>query len=302
MILTTMLGLTALGQVLLPGSGVPLERAKEEAGLIVVATVGKTGDRLAVPGRAFLLWAELKPSAVLKGEVTAEELNSHPLALKALGAERLPKTGDELVFFLRDFVITKVLPKTEAVLAAIKAPTVPRPPGPERGGPDHGLMLGGGNIGGGNLGGDIAPGAPARVIIPPEAPPSYRGTMIVPDPKAEGETLKLQNEFAAAMSRADPEPEERRAHFSWLDENECIRRYRVARLGWYGGVIGWKPRPDGGWLVTVAIRPWLYSMQLKTVLFDSVEETYEFVGGRVRLIGSNAAIPKPGNQVFPGIL
>jgi hypothetical protein len=40
-------------------------------------------------------------------------------------------------------------------------------------------------------------------------------------------------------------------------------------------------------------------MSLKTPLIDGVEETYEFVEGRVHLVESDAAIAKPGHQVFP---
>jgi hypothetical protein len=113
--------------------------------------------------------------------------------------------------------------------------------------------------------------------------------------------LRVQNEFAAAMSRDDPKPEDREAHFSWLDRNEYVRRYDVRRIGWYGAVLSCEPRSGGGWLVKVVIRPWLYSSWLKTALSDSVEETYEFVEGRVHLVGSNAAIAKPGQQGFPVI-
>lgn len=307
MILAAMISLSVLGQRPLPGSTLTLERAKEEALYIVVARVGKTFGVISSPEWGVLLWTELNPSAVLKGEVTGEELNTYPLDIQAHGAERLPKTGDELVFFIkdrreiimdqrRDIVISKVLPKTEAILTAIRAETVARPLMPERFRPDPGLLPGGGGIGGGGgLGG-------SRPFTKPEAPPPYQGTKIVPDRKAAGDTLKLQNEFAAAMSRADPQPEDRRAHFSWLDKDECIRRYRVLRLGWYGSVIGWEPRPGGGWLVKIAIHPWLHSMRFRHGLFDSVEETYEFVGGRVRLIHSNAATARPGNRIFPAAL
>ena len=78
-----------------------------------------------------------------------------------------------------------------------------------------------------------------------------------------------------------------------------MRRYDVRRLGWYGAVVGCEPRPGGGWFVKVTIGPWLYSMSLKTLVMDSVEETYEFVEGRVNLVESNAAIAKPGHQRFP---
>lgn len=287
MILTTaVLSLTLLGQGEFPGSRLSLERAKDEARFIVVAEVGKTGDCLNSPDRSILIWAELKPSAMLKGAVTGEELNKHPLAILALGNETLPKTGDELVFFIgdrnRDFNISKVLPKTKAILAAVKAETPPSRPRQEKGDPDQGSIPDGGG----------------HPVIKPDAPPAYRGTKIVPEPKAVDDMLKLQNEFAAAMSRADPKPEDRRAHFAWLDKNECVRRYGVSQIGWYGAVSGCEPRPGGGWSVKVVIRPWLYSMSLKTLVVDSVEETYEFVRGRVRLVKSNAAQAKPTLQHF----
>lgn len=65
--------------------------------------------------------------------------------------------------------------------------------------------------------------------------------------------LKLQEEFAAAMARADPDPEDRRAYFAWIDKNEYARRKYAHRVGWYGGVIGCEPRPGGGWIVRIVI-------------------------------------------------
>ena len=303
MILTTVLSLAVMGQGPLPGSKLTLEQAKQEAGFIVVAEVGKTGDRLVLPEMSFLMWTELKPSAVLKGEVTGEELNRHPLAIRALGIERLPKTGDELVFFIRDgsddFSIAKILPKTEEALTAIKAAMPPTRVDTEKGRLDQKLNpVGGDGLGGGGLGGGMPILKPT--FLKPAPPPPYRGTKIVPDPKAEGDMLKLQNEFAAAMSRSNPGPEGRRAHFDWLDKNECVRRYRVLRIGWYGGVTGCEPRPGGGWLVKVVIRPWLHSMGIRhNYVLDTVEETYEFVGGGIRLLASDAAEAKPALQHFP---
>jgi hypothetical protein len=212
-------------------------------------------------------------------------------------------------------VITKVMAKTEETLAAINA-APPEPPAErvdlDSGGGDIGGLGGGGRTvvprnrgrgpGGGNLGGGSGGGFGGAVsALKPEPPPSYRGTKIVPTQGVTGDLLKVQNEFAAVMARDDPDPEDRKSHFAWLDKNEYVRRYDVPRIGWYGGVLGYEPRPGGGWFVKVVIRPWLYSMSLKTLLTDSVEETHEFAEGRLHLVESNAAIAKPGCQVFPVI-
>jgi hypothetical protein len=194
------------------------------------------------------------------------------------------------------------LRKTEANLAAIEAAMPePRTEAVELH-PGGGIGRIGG-VGGGNLGGGLGGGGLGIGVSPlkPAPPPSYRGTKIVPDKEATGDMLKVQDEFAAAMSRDDPKSEARQAHFSWLDRNEYVRRYDVRRIGWYGNVLGCEPRPDGGWLVKVVIRPWLHPMVYLRFSFvlDSVEETYEFVGGRVRLVETNAAVANSSQQVFP---
>lgn len=292
----------ACGQEALPGSALSLRRAKQEARFIVVAEVGKTGDVLG----SCLTWTELKPSTVLKGKVDEEELNKLPLSIQVQGKERFPKSGEEFVFFIGDpwgiASITKMLPKTEEDLAAIEA-AMPEPRAEAVGLHPGGGIGGRGGVGGGNVGGGLGGGGLGRGGSPlkPAPPPSYRGTKIVPDKGATGDMLEVQDEFAAAMSRDDPKSEDRQAHFAWLDRNEYVRRYGVRQVGWYGGVLGCEPRPGGGWLVKVVIRPWLYpTVYLRhTFVLDTVEETYEFVGGRVRMVESNAAIAKPGLQVFP---
>lgn len=309
MLLTTVL-LTVLGQAPLPGSGLSLEQAKVEARFIVVAEVGKTGDRITAPHMSCYMWTELKPSAALKGKVTGEELNRNPLSLLARGEERLPRTGDELLFFVgdtrREFVITKVLPKTEANLAAIRSKTPPLAK-PEPGASGHGLSpfsspsggIGGGFAGGGLGGGGLGGGGLDNGVLAEPEPESrpYRGTKIVPNPEATGEALKLQEKFAAAMARADPVPEGRRAHFAWLDENEYVRRFRMTRMGWYGGIKSVEPRPGGGWVVRIVIRPWLY-IPFRGTMPDNVEETYDYVGGRLHMTQSDAADAKPNLQRF----
>jgi hypothetical protein len=310
-------------QEALPGSDLGLARAKHDARYIVVAKVGKTGDVFRAPtwGGSVLMWTELKPSATLKGEIGEEELNKLPLAIRIEGTERFPMSGEEFVFFIggpgRSGVITKVMAKTGENLAAIAAAPEPpaEPPQPYSGGGGTGgvggggrnVVLGnrggglGGGLEGGNLVGGIGGGLGGSASPPkPEPPPAYRGTKIVPAQGVTSELLKVQNEFAAMMARDDPNPKDRKSHFAWLDRNEIIRRYDVRRIGWYGGVLGCAPRPGGGWLVKVAIRPWLYTMTFRhSYVVDTVEETYEFVGDRAHLVESNAAIAKPELQVFP---
>jgi hypothetical protein len=308
------------GQETLPGSDLDLARAKQDARYIVVAEVGKSGDVLGnVPGRiSVLMWTELKPSAVLKGEITEDGLNRLPLSIKIEGAERFPKSGEVFVFFIGrpggSGVITKVMEKTGQNLAAIETAPLPAPAqrvepysgaggigGP--GGSGRNVVPGyrSGGVGGGNLGGGLGGGSGSGASTLNPEPPAYRGTKIVPAREATGELLKVQDEFAAVMARDDPNPGDRKAHFAWLDKNEYVRRYDVRQIGWYGAVLRCKPRAGGGWLVKVVIRPWLDTVSLNTVLSDSVEETYEFVGVRTRLVESNAAIAKPAHQVFPVI-
>ncbi|APW61947.1 hypothetical protein [Paludisphaera borealis] len=291
----------ARGQDALPGSRLSIGRAKEEASFIVVAEVAETGG-VVDAGKAddvsgpIMMWTELKPSAVLKGKVSAEELNRRPLQICLRGKERFPKTGEEFIVFIGDASstapITKILSKTKENLAAIEAAK----PELQTGAAD--LRSEGGGLGGGGLGGGLGrAGSPLK----PATPPSYQGTSIVPDKDATGDGLEVQKTFAVAMARDDPRSEEREAHFTWLDRNAYVRHYDVRRVGWRGHVLGCDSRPGGGWLVKVAVTPELrpqFSMRFCFVL-DTVEETYEFVGDRVRMVESNAAIAKPDRHFFP---
>jgi len=278
----------ARGADALPGSTLGVAAAKQEARYIVVAKVGRTGDVLSFnAGRpSILTWTELKPSAVLKGEINADELNRLPLSIRTEGEERFPRSGEEFVFFVggkgQGGAIAKMMAKTEENLAAIEAA---RP-----------VLVA---EAAGNLGGGLGSSAP-----PPEASPapSDRGTTIVPTKGATGDLLEAQNEFAAAMLRNDPKPEARKTHFAWLEKNEYVRRYDVRQVGWYGAILACEPRPAGGWLIKVSIAPWLVTTRLRrTLLSDRVEETYEFVGGRIRLVESDAALAKPERQRFPAL-
>jgi hypothetical protein len=285
MITATVLSLTFLGQFALPGSGLSLEQAKEEARFIVVAEVGNTSGRLGSDKLSFLTWTELKLSAVLKGEVTEEDLNKHPLVIRAVGEEKLPQSGDELIFFVGDeFSIRKILPKTVENLEAIKAVTSPPPVSSDQGRYGRTVILGG----------KLKKREPHRT-------PPYQGTTIVPEQGAKGEMRLVQGEFAALMKRYDPRPEDRWSHFSWLDKNEFVRRYGVSQIGWWGSVSGIEPQPGGGWLVKVTIRPWLDPRDYLRFSFvnDTVEEIYDFNGDRIRLVKSDAAEAKPTLQYFP---
>jgi hypothetical protein len=279
-----MLSLIVPGQDAWPGSKLSLEEAKAEASLIVVAKVITIGDILHSDSEKIIVWTDLELSRTLKGEVTEEDLNDFSLAIKSSGTERLPKLDGEYVFFLGNnedrSVITKLLPKTAANLAAIEAAKPPAPDPEEI----HGLRVF-------KLGGFTKDRKPML-------PPQYKGTKILPTQGAAGEMLKVQDEFAAEMARADPQPRDRQEHFAWLDRNGYVRHYHVIQIGWYGSITEVEPRREGGWLVKLTIHPWLCGAR-HSLCLDSVEETYEFVGGRVRLVGSNAAIAEPRYHVFP---
>jgi hypothetical protein len=283
MILAMMLSLIVPGQDDLPGSKLSLEQAKAEASFIVVAKVVTIGDTLHLDSEKIITWTDLQLSRTLKGEVIEEELNEFSLSIRSSGNERLPKLNGEYVFFLgnnedRD-VVTKLLTKTAANLAAIEAA---QPPAPEE---INGLRVY-------RLGGFTKDRKPMP-------PPPYQGTRVLPTQGAAGDMLKVQNEFAAELARADPQPKARQAHFAWLERNGYVRHRHVIQIGWNGSITEVERRTGGGWLVKVTLSPWLCGAVRHSMCFDSVEETYEFVEGRVRLVESNAAIPKPAYEVFP---
>ncbi len=284
MLLIALLGSIAASQALLPGSTLDLDQAKQEAHTIAVASVGKIGDVLGGSGRSIQTWTELRPSAMLKGEMSTEELNRLPLSVCAQERERLPRTGEEFIFFIGNeesrSPITKVLANTAENLEAIRTAR-----------PSRRAHLGGG-IGGG-LGGSLS------MLRPTELAPVDRGTRILPDPHAQEPARAAQHEFAAVLSRADPKPADRQAHFAWVFRNETARRYGVSQVGWWGTITKAQPRPEGGWLLRVSVRPWLQGSLRHTLVLDTVEETYEFSGGKIRLVGSDAGIEKPKLQRFP---
>ncbi len=121
-------------------------------------------------------------------------------------------------------------------------------------------------------------------------------TAIRPSPDARGESLRVQEAFAAAFAAADPRPPERSAHFDWLPQFEG---YPVRHAGWFGEVVRADPQADGAWLVAVRVKPALRSTSLKTLILDFVEETYRVRRDAIEPVGSDAATPRPELQAFP---
>jgi hypothetical protein len=125
----------------------------------------------------------------------------------AEGAERLPRTGDDRIFFINDdYGITKVMPDTADTRAAVRSAKPVH--GAGRGAVGVGGAVFGGNLGGGT--GSFGSGVHAAGKDP-ERDVSDRGTRINVDPKAEGASREAQTAFAAAMARSDPAPAARGA-------------------------------------------------------------------------------------------
>ncbi len=138
------------------------------------------------------------------------------------------------------------------------------------------------------LGGDPHP----RLHVPPTPP--YQGTHLVPHQEARGEMLQFQRRFVERFAKVDPQPEERHAHFRWIPKIDGL-----SRIGWSGSVVEAQQQPDGGVLVKIHIRPHLYHHAIRTLQMDYVEEIYHVAGGEIRLVHSDAAVPKPRLQGFP---
>lgn len=298
MIPTLALTFALLGQADLPGSGLSIAQAKEEASYIVVAEVVKLDSTF---GKEFnyVMWIGLKPTSFLKGKLDEGTLNRLPLGCRAEKPERLPKVGEELIFFVgKNYFTSKILPKTADNLAAIEsAQPVHHFDTRWAGGISPVHYLG------------PTPGNEPREWKP-ATPRPFEGTKFYPsrdpkDPKHErllfeDEMLVVERAFTDALSRNGPQPEGRRAHFDWLEANEVYRRYYGQRIGWIGTVVSIEERPEGGWIVKVNMRPLVFACYLRfTDVGDSVQETYEFVDGHARLIGSDAATARPGFQHFP---
>lgn len=114
MLLTLGLCLSALAQNDLPGSKLSVSQAREEARIIVVAEVTNSPDVIGSGPAMLIAGLNLKPSAVLKGEVREGDL--HHLSASAASPERCPRMGDQAIFFINDFRghprIIKMLRKT----------------------------------------------------------------------------------------------------------------------------------------------------------------------------------------------
>jgi hypothetical protein len=131
-------------------------------------------------------------------------------------------------------------------------------------------------------------------LAAPEPVPQGIGTRVAPHPDAKGEMLKFQQAFVAALAKQDPHPPGRADHFAWIPRYDHVRQ-----LGWNGSVVGVQPQPDGSALVSVEISPYLASPYMKTLVMDYVTEVYRVAGGRLTLVSSDAAVPKPRLQNFP---
>lgn len=135
-------------------------------------------------------------------------------------------------------------------------------------------------------------GGPA-LYTPEVAPPRNMGSVIAMNPDLKGKAPDIQKKFADVFFHFDPLPADRSTHFSWL-----LKRDDALQVGWAGHIEALEPRRQG-WLVKIRISPQLYSLTMKTLIYDYVEETYFFDKNGVELITSDAQIPKPEHHKFP---
>jgi hypothetical protein len=121
MIFATILSLTTLGQVVLPGNNLSLEQAKEKAHIIVVGKITRMGAVAGV-GAAALGSFDLEHSEVLKGEVRGRALRA--LGFIAIRFEVSPVQDEEYLVFVEQYKdhaeVVKMLPKTKENVEAAK--------------------------------------------------------------------------------------------------------------------------------------------------------------------------------------
>jgi hypothetical protein len=122
MFLPMALSLSLLGQDKLPGSDRSLDQAMEKARIIVVAELESYTLVHGAGASAVMAGAKFKSAEVLKGRLEDGEMTN--LAIMAIGSERLPRKGEECIYFLDDFAnrlkAVKMLPKTKQNLEAVK--------------------------------------------------------------------------------------------------------------------------------------------------------------------------------------
>jgi hypothetical protein len=121
MILATILSLTVLGQVVLPGNDLDVEKAQEKAHVIAVGKISQMGSIFGVGAASFGSF-ELEQSEVLKGMI--EEKVMKQLGYVATGHEVSPKQGEEYVVFIERYkdhvTVIKMLPGTKENVTATK--------------------------------------------------------------------------------------------------------------------------------------------------------------------------------------
>lgn len=121
MILTTILSLTILGQVVLPGDNLSLEQAKEKAHIIAVGKITEMGDLIGVGAISFGSF-EFEHTEVLKGKIGEKVLKR--LGFSARGHEVNPTQDEEYLVFIEQFqdhvTVVKMLPKTNENIEATK--------------------------------------------------------------------------------------------------------------------------------------------------------------------------------------
>lgn len=120
--------------------------------------------------------------------------------------------------------------------------------------------------------------------------PGRLGFVIEVDP--DKPNADLRRRIAQELSRVNPIPTPRLAHFHWLDNPSM----RVD--GWHGRIEQMVSTPRG-WIATILVTPYVTSsIGASTTVVDHFLERYESVDGTLRLLG--VAVPpsaSPGSYL-----
>jgi hypothetical protein len=130
-----------------------------------------------------------------------------------------------------------------------------------------------------------------QLPLPPPPPPrppdySYRPIKVsVPDNAAGRADLLAK--VSDAITKLDPSPPVRKAHYAWLGQTPHVV------VGYHAQILTASPTANG-WRATIRISPRLVSTQGANVMaVDMVDEDYEMAGGTLNFLGTRQ-VPRTG--------
>jgi hypothetical protein len=117
----------------------------------------------------------------------------------------------------------------------------------------------------------------------PPPVPEYKGSYLQIDRRVKGDLRAFEERFAAMFLHQDPQPESRKAHFSWIPFSPALHQ-----IGWGGAITDAQVLADQSVVVTIKIQPWLFSNSRASIISDFVREKYLVSEGKFVLLDTDS--------------